>query len=120
MHSRAKLGALGEDHAQAHYERLGYTVIARNVRTRSGELDLILWHNGVLVFSEVRTRIAGPVDPLESIDSRKARQVRRMASAWLASNNAPCGTVDIRLDAVGVTVDASWALLKLTCLEGAL
>jgi len=120
MHSRSKLGAVGEDLAQAHYERLGYTVIARNVRTRSGEIDLIVWHKRVLVFSEVRTRIVGPVDALESIDSRKVRQVRRMASAWLASNHAPRGTVDLRLDAVGVTVDATGALLKLTCLEGAL
>ena len=40
---RAKsLGRRGEDLAAAHFERLGYRILARNHRTRFGELDLVV------------------------------------------------------------------------------
>ncbi len=57
---RHRLGRLGEDLAAAHLERLGYTVLARNHRTRHGELDIVATDGGTLVFVEVKTRRAGP------------------------------------------------------------
>ena len=53
---RHSLGRLGEELAAAHLERLGYRVIARNYRTRFGELDLVATDDGVLVFCEVKAR----------------------------------------------------------------
>jgi len=52
---RRRLGRLGEDLAAAHLQRLGYAMLARNVRTRHGEIDLIAHRAGVLVFAEVKT-----------------------------------------------------------------
>ena len=40
---RHHLGRIGEDLALAHLERLGYTLVARNHRTRHGELDLVVF-----------------------------------------------------------------------------
>ena len=85
-----------------------------------GELDLIVTRPGVLVFVEVRTRRAGSSNPLESIDRRKALQVRRTAGQWLAANTTPSGISELRIDAVGITVDSSGQLASLECLEGAL
>ncbi|MEI7889419.1 MAG: YraN family protein [Actinomycetes bacterium] len=120
MHRRAKLGQAGEDFALKHYETAGYSLVAQNARTRLGELDLIVTRPGVLVFVEVRTRRAGSSNPLESIDRRKALQVRRTAGQWLAANTTPSGISELRIDAVGITVDSSGQLASLECLEGAL
>jgi Holliday junction resolvase-like predicted endonuclease len=56
---RRTLGRLGEDLAAAHLRRLGFATLARNVRTRHGEIDLIVFDGRVLAFVEVKTRCAG-------------------------------------------------------------
>src|SRR5882672_4787710 len=53
---RQALGRLGEQLALEHLERLGYSLVARNHRTRFGELDLIVTDGRALVFAEVKTR----------------------------------------------------------------
>jgi hypothetical protein len=50
---RRALGRRGEELAAAHFERLGFSVIGRNVRTRYGEIDLIAFDGRVLAFVEV-------------------------------------------------------------------
>lgn len=128
---RRETGAAGEAIALAHYEARGYTLVERNARNRHGEIDLIVIRRGILVFAEVRTRVAGRGDPLESFGPAKARQVRRMASGWLAANRSgqlgrrpvpsdPGRINSIRLDAVAVTVEADGSLQSLEVLEGAL
>jgi hypothetical protein len=55
---RRSLGRLGEELAAAHFERLGFGVIARNVRTRHGEIDLIAFDGATLVFADANGRYA--------------------------------------------------------------
>ena len=43
----------------AHLSRLGYSVLARNVRTRAGEIDVIVFDGATLVFVEVKTARRG-------------------------------------------------------------
>src|ERR671926_1473687 len=83
---RQHLGRMGEDLALAHLERLGYELVARNHRTRWGEIDLIVHDRAVLVFVEVKTRRAtgSGRGPWEALHERKRAQVRRMAAAYLA------------------------------------
>ena len=54
---RRKLGVQGERLAAKHLEARGCEVIARNFRTRFGELDLVARDERFLVFCEVKTRI---------------------------------------------------------------
>lgn len=117
---RGSTGRIGEEHALRHYLRLGFTPVARNARTRHGELDLIMGSDRLLLFAEVRTRQTPGADPLESFDARKALQVRRMAVQWLAANPGAARGRELRIDAVAVRVDGSGGLLSLTCLEGVL
>lgn len=115
------LAQLGEDLAADHFERLGYSIVARNARTRFGEIDLIAAGFGALVFVEVKARKAGGSagTPLEAIDRRKAAQVRRLAAAWLAETSDRPRSLDLRFDAVGVTVGPQHQLESLDHLEGA-
>jgi putative endonuclease len=119
---RAKaLGSRGEALAAQHFERLGYRVLARNHRTRFGELDLVLADPGdrTIVFAEVKTRRLGSGAPWESLHDAKQTQVRTMAAAWLAEVRERPFAAELRFDAVGVTLDARGKLVRLDHLEGA-
>ena len=117
---RQRRGARGEQLAAAHLERLGYRILARNNRTRCGELDLIAQHGGTLVFVEVKTRRAsvGTGSPFEAVDHRKRAQVRRIAAAWLATVGDRPYADQLRFDVIGVTVDDAGRLLELEHREG--
>jgi putative endonuclease len=125
MDARRSLGDLGESIAAAHLAARGYRVLARNFRTRSGELDVVAARAGVIVFCEVKTRVAGgrrgPAGPLDAIGPHKRRRLRRMAREWLASDPSRGGARrdQLRFDAIGVTVTASGRLLALDHVEGA-
>ncbi|HEX2410686.1 MAG TPA: YraN family protein [Solirubrobacteraceae bacterium] len=115
------LGRRGEELAAEHFSRLGYRVLARNHRTRFGELDLVLAdeEGATIVFCEVKARRVGSGEPFDSLHERKRRQVRMMAAAWLSEiTERPFGA-ELRFDAVGVTVDARGELVGLDHLEGA-
>jgi putative endonuclease len=114
-------GRRGEDLAAAHFERLGYRVLARNHRTRWGELDLVLADdaNSVIVFAEVKTRRLGTGDPFDNLHSGKRSQVRTMAAAWLNEVRARPWAAELRFDAVGVTLDSRGELVRLDHLENA-
>jgi putative endonuclease len=116
-----ELGRRGEDLAAEHFARLGYRVLARNHRTRFGELDLVVADAATLVFAEVKTRRAtasGRV-PWEALHARKQRRVRAMAAAFLGDVADRPRTQAIRFDAIGVVIDAHGRLVRLDHLEGA-
>jgi putative endonuclease len=114
------LGRRGEELAAQHFSRLGYRVLARNHRTRFGELDLILADEtaDTIVFCEVKARRIGG-DWRDKLDERKQRQVRTMAAAWLAEVTDRPRHAELRFDAVGVTLDDRGELVRLDHLQGA-
>ena len=116
---RIPLGRLGEQLAAEHLERLGYAVVARNHRTRFGELDLVVADAATLVFCEVKTRRAGGGPPFESLHAAKRAQVRRMASAYLFEVPDRPHRGELRFDAIGVILDEAGRLVRLDHLEGA-
>jgi putative endonuclease len=81
-----KTGARGETLAYWYLRQVGYTMVARNRRARSGEgeLDLIGWDGPVLSFVEVKTRttpVGGP--PEVAVSKAKQRRIARAASEYL-------------------------------------
>ena len=121
---RRRLGALGERLAAEHLERAGYSVIARNWRSRAGELDIVAADARTLVFCEVKTLVAGgrhgPSQAVGAIGPAKRRRLRLLAREWLAQ--APSDRPrreSLRFDAVGVTLDRGGTLLALEHIEGA-
>jgi putative endonuclease len=83
--NRVERGRGGEDLAWDHLRRAGYRLVARNLRSRFGEIDLVVERGDTLVFVEVRSRAGTRFGtPLESVDGRKRRQVARLAADFLA------------------------------------
>jgi putative endonuclease len=115
---RHHLGRAGEDAAAAHMERLGYAVVARNHRTRFGELDLVCLGDGVLVFVEVKTR-RGRGSPWDALGPGKQGRVRRMAISYLSEVADRPVAPSLRFDAIGVVYDARGRLARLDHVESA-
>ena len=118
---RQHLGRTGEDLALAHLERLGFELVARNHRTRWGEIDLIVHDGTSLVFVEVKTRRASGAGrgPWEALHERKRAQVRRMAAAYLADVQDRPRSTELRFDAIGVVIDPRGRLVRLDHLQAA-
>ena len=80
-------GNFGEDIAAAHLTQHGYAIIARNFRTRLGEIDLIAQNERCLVFVEVKLRKVGArVSGAESITPAKQRKLHLAAETYLQCN----------------------------------
>ncbi len=117
---RRTLGAAGERLAADHLERLGHTILARNHRTRYGEIDLVTQADDTLVFTEVKTRRATRNgSPWDALHTRKQAQVRRMAAHYLSDVTDRPRTREIRFDAIGVVFDGQGRMVRLDHLEGA-
>jgi putative endonuclease len=143
---RPATGRRGEFLAAAHLRHRGYRIVARNLRTPVGEIDLIAMDGRVLVFVEVKTaRVFHPgpehapylnPEPLRSLRWRQRRRIRRAAASWLrgevvgsARAGPPHGEPEprmrgrgaaaIRFDAIGVTLDTRGELQRLDHIEGA-
>jgi putative endonuclease len=115
---RQHLGRLGERLAAEHLERLGYAIVARNHRTRYGEIDVVACDGSTLVFCEVKTR-RGRGDPWDALHPAKQAQVRRMARAYLADAIDRPRVPLLRFDAIGIVIDARGRLTRLEHLEDA-
>jgi putative endonuclease len=125
---RHLVGRRGERIAAGHLRRRGWSILACNVRTREGEIDLIARDRATLVFVEVKTRsvrsgrasIREDQLPLAGLGARQRARLRRLATAWLRERRGALATIEtIRFDAVGVVIDARGAPLQLDHVENA-
>ncbi|MCF6273626.1 MAG: YraN family protein [Rhodobacteraceae bacterium] len=96
-------GLAAESIAARHYEALGGRVLAQRWKMRSGEIDLIIDLEDVLVFVEVKARktLEAAVFAL-----RPAQQARLISAAesYLAQHstlNAPCRFDLVAVDSAG-------------------
>jgi putative endonuclease len=98
------LGRLGEAVAARFLERRGLQIVARNVRSRLGEIDLVARDGPTLVFVEVKARGPHAVDPPQAgVDARKQARLTRLALGYLARYRP--ASLRCRFDVVAVTLD---------------
>ena len=102
--STRALGQAGEVAAVRYLERRGLVILARNLRSRRGEIDLLARDGATLVFVEVKARRDRGGDPPEaSVDARKRARLVRLALGYLATRRR--GEQSCRFDVVGVSLD---------------
>jgi putative endonuclease len=100
--SRVQRGAASERLAAAYLQAQGLAVLARNVRCRAGELDLVCLDGGVLAIVEVRQRVR--IDfggALASVTWRKQRRIIR-ATQFLLQRQAQWRRRVLRFDVLAV------------------
>ena len=83
------IGTIGEEAVADYLVNLGFSILARNWRTKGGELDLIAKSpSGKIHIIEVKTRSSHAFGhPLEAIDREKAHRLQKLALAWLVTHN---------------------------------
>ena len=77
-----EMGDFGERVAAHRLESIGCKILARNVRTASGEIDIIVRDGEDVAFVEVRTRRADPGTAAESLDEKKLQRMWRCAMEY--------------------------------------
>jgi putative endonuclease len=77
-------GREGESRAAAALERAGMKIIARNVRSPEGEVDLVALDGDVIVFIEVKAWKFNGIEDLEyGINQKKQRRIIETAKYFL-------------------------------------
>ena len=109
--ARAQRGAAVETAALAHLRSAGLSPVARNVRYKGGELDLVMRDGGTTVFVEVRYRADARFGGgAASVDLRKRRKLVLAAQLFLLSHpdlaRGPC-RFDV-VDASGEPPRLNW------------
>ncbi|MBP3710027.1 MAG: YraN family protein [Treponema sp.] len=85
--SRKRTGADGEKRAAQYLKNCGFSIIARNWRIKSGEIDIIAHRNDTLVFFEVKTLPHGNADTLAHVlDARKQKRIVEISKRFIAIN----------------------------------
>jgi putative endonuclease len=77
-------GVAGEDLAAGYLRSLGFTIVRRNLRGPSGEIDIVAMEGEVVVFVEVkarRNRAFGSA--VAAVGARKRRRMRAAAADYL-------------------------------------
>lgn len=117
--NRQEAGQAAESAAADYLLNRGYTLISRNWRCRSGEIDLIMEDGTTLVFIEVRSRTAPSRygTAVEAISPRKCRQVRATASVYLRMHNVD--NRPVRFDVAAVTFGPGGEVVELRYLPNA-
>lgn len=103
--SKRARGRWGEARAASHYRSLGFDVVDRNwrssVREVPGELDVIVRHGDLIVFSEVKARRSGGYGgAVAAVDEAKQGRIRALAEVWLREREL--ADIDVRFDVIAI------------------
>jgi putative endonuclease len=102
VYSNTARGKKGEEQAAVALENAGMTIIAKNFRSKFGEVDIVAIDGETVVFIEVKTWSAyGLEDLRHSLDFRKQRKIIKTAKFFL-SENRKYSKMAIRFDVVFV------------------
>ena len=106
MHTVAK-GKNGETLAAASLEAAGMEIIARNYRSKFGEVDIIALCNETIVFVEVKSWVTlGQEDLQYSLDLRKQQKIIKTAKYFIFENRK-YSNMTIRFDVILVKFNGS-------------
>lgn len=84
---RLYLGKSGEEAAVSFLKSHGYRILARNYKSRLGEIDIIARDKDTLCFIEVKTRKTDRFGlPAEAISKRKQGHIAKAALLFLKEN----------------------------------
>ena len=82
-------GSTYEEQAASFFISKNYTILARNYRTKTGEIDLVVRDpaDGCIVFVEVKyRRSARKGMPFEAVTAAKQQRIRRTAEWYVREN----------------------------------
>ena len=91
-----ELGKTGEAFVANYLQKEGYTIIAQNYQTRSGEIDVIAMKDDVIAFVEVKLRTKHYFHLSNVIVPSKQRKIIKTAKWFIVKHD--CGPKSYRFD----------------------
>ncbi len=103
--STKERGEVAEQAVSSWLQAQGYAILQRNLRSREGEVDIVVYKDSTLVFVEVKSRSTGGVDTLEhSIHARKRARILRCAERFISEHQCWKQSL-IRFDVIFYGID---------------
>lgn len=102
MLNKRQKGTQIEEKVADHLKKHGMQLLERNFRSRQGEVDLIGYHDGYLVFVEVKFRsstIKG--SPQEAVGLKKQQRICAVADYYRCTHGIRL-SVPVRYDVVAI------------------
>jgi len=97
--NKYEAGMLGQQAAESFLVGMNCEILARNYRTRTGEIDIIVRDGDYIVFVEVKYRSGlGYGAPSESVGTAKQKKITRTAMHYIAVNKLD--NHDFRFDVI--------------------
>lgn len=101
MNKTTKIGNAGETAVCRYLKRRGYIILARNYKSRFGEVDIIAQRKNVVTFVEVKTRKENSmVSGLDAVGFKKQQRVIMAAKDYILKKNVES---QVRFDVAEVT-----------------
>lgn len=108
---RDRVGHAGEAAALEHLKEQGYHILARDWRSRLGQIDIVAEDGETLVLVEVKARRGTDFGlPEEAVDARKRKKLRVLLETYRAQTHRrqqPC-----RIDVLGLLLDDNLAVTR--------
>ena len=99
-----QIGNFGENLALNFLINKNHKLIKRNFKIRNGEIDLITTSNGIIVFTEVKTRYSNKYgSPSESVNYSKQNRIKNTASYFIYRNGFY--NINIRFDVIEIILN---------------
>ncbi len=81
--STKEIGDFGEDLAEKYLKKRGWSILSRNFRSKGGEIDIIGYRFGELVYFEVKTRSDKSYgEAWEAVDQDKLDRITHTARVF--------------------------------------
>ena len=101
--NKREVGSIKEEIAAAYLQGEKVRIVERNFRNRTGEIDLIGYHQGYLVFFEVKYRKnVSHGTPQEAVSIAKQRKICKVAEFYRYCHRVALDT-PIRYDVIAIT-----------------
>lgn len=114
MSRNQSVGRWGEQAAADYLCEHGYNIVARNVRTPYGEIDVIASREDILVFVEVKARTSKSYGPPEvAVTARKQAHMLACANHYAQQNEIDHWQIDV------IAVEREGGKLVITHFENA-
>lgn len=95
---RKQLGQEAEERAAQHLQQQGFSILARNFRCRTGELDIVARRDQLLVIAEVRLRSSNAFGGAAASISHTKRQRILRAARYLLLRQPALAKLRVRFD----------------------
>ena len=100
--TKYQAGMQAQQQAENYLINKGYSILERNYRIRTGEVDIIAKHNSYVIFVEVKFRRGASFGlPREAVGNTKQRRIVHTAMHYISVRNI--NDRDFRFDVVEVT-----------------